>query len=66
MRSDITRELDVEYRGDRRMVTFPAQVFRRPDQAVLMVRRIRLERHDEGRAVRAKPASRALSVDWCV
>ena len=42
MRRDITRELDLQVRGGWRTVTFgPAQVFRRPDEAVAIVRTLR-------------------------
>jgi hypothetical protein len=42
MRRDITRELDIEIRGNWRTVVFgPTEVFRRPDEVVLHVRRLR-------------------------
>lgn len=42
MRRDITRELDIEIRGGWRAVVFgPTEVFRRPDEVVLHVRRLR-------------------------
>jgi hypothetical protein len=42
MRRDITRELDIEFRGSWRTVVFgPTEVFQRPDEVVLHVRRLR-------------------------
>jgi hypothetical protein len=42
MRRDITRELDIELRGNWRTVVFgPTEVFQRPDQVVLHVRKLR-------------------------
>jgi hypothetical protein len=59
MRRDITRELDVAFRGGWRTVTFgPVEVFRRPDQVVALVRQLRRERGATEVSRRASP------VEW--
>jgi hypothetical protein len=45
MRRDITREVDIGFRGHWRTITFgPVEVFRRPDQTAAYVRDVRRER----------------------
>jgi hypothetical protein len=45
MRRDITREVDIGFRGRWRTITFgPVEVFRRPDQTAAYVRDVRRER----------------------
>ena len=46
MRKDITREVDISIAGWRTETFGPAEVFRRPDQIVSLIRQLRRERPD--------------------